>query len=117
MKLSRAFNKKSTGITGDIQRFSPVINVGFRKEAENTDPILIKVDFSLYELIINMKDGYRPTVQDKNRHTDFVSFIRQLIELGNKSKRVIIVPKDGDNKSRLQFEEFDTDFFEFKVVR
>lgn len=54
-----------------------------------------------------MKAGYRPTMQDKNRHTDFVSFVQQLIELGNKEERVTIIPKDGDKKYQIVFEEND----------
>ena len=55
-------------------------------------------------------------MQDKNRHTDFVSFVQQLVELGNKNSRVTIRPKYSDKNYKMVFEE--TDFgFEFKVVK
>lgn len=117
LKLKAAINKDASKITGEIQRFSPIISLRYKKDGQdNTKPVTIKIDFALYELISDMKAGYRPTMQDKNRHTDFVSFVQQLIELGNKEERVTIIPKDGDKKYQIVFEENDFGF-EFKVVK
>lgn len=117
LKLKAAINKDAPKITGEIQRFSPIISLRYKKDGQdNTKPVTIKIDFALYELISDMKAGYRPTMQDKNRHTDFVSFVQQLIELGNKEERVTIIPKDGDKKYKIVFEENDFGF-EFKVVK
>lgn len=117
LKLKAAINKDAPKITGEIQRFSPSISLRYKKDGQdNTKPVTIKIDFALYELISDMKAGYRPTMQDKNRHTDFVSFVQQLIELGNKEERVTIIPKDGDKKYQIVFEENDFGF-EFKVVK
>ena len=117
LKLKAAINKDAPKITGEIQRFSPIISLSYKKDGQdNTKPVTIKIDFALYELISDMKAGYRPTMQDKNRHTDFVSFVQQLIELGNKEERVTIIPKDGDKKYQIVFEENDFGF-EFKVVK
>ena len=117
LKIKAAINKNAKKINGEIQRFSPVLTLGYKKDSqESTTPIVIKVDFALYELICDMKAGYRPTMQDKNRHTDFVSFVQQLVELGNKNSRVTIRPKYSDKNYKMVFEE--TDFgFEFKVVK
>lgn len=94
LKLKAAINKDAPKITGEIKRFSPTISLRYKKDGQdNTKPVTIKIDFALYELISDMKAGYRPTIQDKNRHTDFVSFVQQLIELGNKEERVTIIPK------------------------
>lgn len=117
LKLKAAINKDAPKITGEIKRFSPTISLRYKKDGQdNTKPVTIKIDFALYELISDMKAGYRPTIQDKNRHTDFVSFVQQLIELGNKEERVTIIPKDGDKKYQIVFEENDFGF-EFKVVK
>ena len=62
-----------------------------------------------------MREGYRPTIQDKNRHADFVSSMQQLIDFGNKYSRITIIPKDGSQSVKMVFEE--TEFgYEFKVV-
>lgn len=117
LKLKAAINKDAPKIIGEIKRFSPTISLRYKKDGQdNTKPVTIKIDFALYELILDMKAGYRPTIQDKNRHTDFVSFVQQLIELGNKEERVTIIPKDGDKKYQIVFEENDFGF-EFKVVK
>ena len=63
-----------------------------------------------------MRDGYRPTVQDKNEHADFVSFVQRLIEFGNKGMRIELLPKDIQRDYRIVFEKNDFDY-EFKVVR
>lgn len=117
LKLRADINKSAVKIEGEVQRFAPVINLKYRKELDNTaDPAIIRIDFALFELIANMRDGYRPTVQDKNHHTDFVSFVQQLIELGHKANRVIIIPKGSNKQYRMILEE--TDFgYEFKVVK
>lgn len=117
LKLKAAINKDAPKITGEIKRFSPTISLRYKKDGQdNTKPVTIKIDFAFYELISDMKAGYRPTIKDKNRHTDFVSFVQQLIELGNKEERVTIIPKDGDKKYQIVFEENDFGF-EFKVVK
>lgn len=90
------------------------MRLGFRRD-DQSEVVTISVDFALFELICNMREGYRPTIQDKNRHADFISFIQQLIDFGNKSSRITIIPKDGDQSVKMVFEE--TEFgYEFKVV-
>ena len=73
------------------------------------------MDYALYEMISSIKDGYCPTVQDKNHHTDFVSFVNRVIEFGNKTSRILLVSKGDKSAPKLSFEK--TDFgYEFKVV-
>jgi DNA phosphorothioation-dependent restriction protein DptF len=66
-------------------------------------------------MISAMREGYRPTVQDKNRHTDFVSFVQRLIEFGNKASRISLVPKDGEQSYKIVFEK-NAFGYSFKVV-
>lgn len=100
----------------DVQRFSISIKVRFKKaNAPEPRTAELSIDYSLFELILAMREGYRPTVQDKNHHADFVSFVQRLIEFGNKSDRIILVPKGNSNNQKAVFEK--TDFgYEFKVV-
>lgn len=99
-----------------VQRFSTNVKLRFRKDSDsNPETAEISMDYSLFEMISAMKDGYRPTVQDKNQHTDFVSFIQRVIEFGNKATRIILIPKEQEHDYRVVFEK--TDFgYEFKVV-
>lgn len=115
--LKPFINKTTSLIDGTIQRFSPTLNLRFRKDSSDKSEVaLLNVDFALYVLICDMKEGYRPTVQDKNRHADFVGFVQQVIDFGNKEDRIILVPKESDKAYKMIFE--DTDFgYEFKVVK
>lgn len=116
LQLKSAINRQAVRVAGSIQRFLPTLNLRFKKDsAGNDETVEINIDFALYELISDMKDGYRPTVQDKNRHADFVSFVQRLIDFGNKETKIILIPKESDKDYKMIFEE--TDFgYEFKVV-
>ena len=104
-----------TAPEAEVLRFLPTIAIRYRDEKEEND-VTIYLDYALYRLIQSMKDGYRPSSQDCNIHADFVSKIKALIDLGEKRKRVIIVPKGNEEKSRFVFEE--TEFgYSFKEVR
>ena len=100
----------------DVQRFSTSIKVRFKKaNSPELHTAELSIDYALFELILAMREGYRPTVQDKNHHADFVSFVQRLIEFGNKADRIILVPKGNDSSHKAVFEK--TDFgYEFKVV-
>lgn len=99
-----------------VQRFSPTVKLRFRKDSDsNLETAEISMDYSLFEMISAMKEGYRPTVQNKNQHTDFVSFIQRVIEFGNKATRIVLIPKEQEHDYRVVFEK--TDFgYEFKVI-
>lgn len=116
LQIKSVINKNAKQITGTIQRFSPSLVLRFQKSNSATNEFAeLNVDFALFELISDMKDGYRPTVQDKNRHADFVSFVQRLIEFGNKHERVMFVPKESDKTYKMIFEEAEFGY-EFKVV-
>ena len=114
--IKPALYKVQTPETGNVMRFSTALKLRFRKASEaELETAEISMDYSLFEMICAMRDGYRPTVQDKNQHTDFVSFVQRLIEFGNKSSRIVLIPKDNEHDYKVVFEE--TDFgYEFKVV-
>lgn len=116
LQLKSAINKNAVQVSGSIQRFFPTLNLKFKKDfGGNEENEKINIDFALYELISDMKDGYRPTLQDKNRHADFVSFVQRLIDFGNKDTKILLIPKDNDQDYKMIFEESDFGY-EFKVV-
>lgn len=114
--IKPAIYKVQTPKTGDVLRFSTALKLRYRKASETElETAEISMDYALFEMISAMKDGYRPTVQDKNQHTDFVSFIQRVIEFGNKASRIELVPKDNEHDYKVVFEK--TDFgYEFRVV-
>ncbi len=114
--IKPAIYKVQTPKTGDVLRFSTALKLRYRKASETElETAEISMDYALFEMISAMKDGYRPTVQDKNQHTDFVSFIQRVIEFGNKASRIELIPKDNEHDYKVVFEK--TDFgYEFRVV-
>ena len=100
----------------EVLRFSTNIRLRFKKtNGAPSETAEINMDYALFEMVSAMKEGYRPTVQDKNKHTDFVSFVQQLIEFGDKGTRIMLLPKDNEKDYRIIFEMNDFDH-EFKVV-
>lgn len=90
----------------EVLRFAPVIQVRFCNEAK-TEQVSFSIDYSLYKVIMAMKDGYCPTSQDRNVHADFSSGITALSELGTKKSRVYIIPKRTKENTKFLFEESD----------
>lgn len=116
LQIKPSLYKTQPPTSGEIQRFSPTLKLRFKKSSDVvSDAAEISMDYALYEMVSAMRDGYRPTVQDKNQHTDFVSFVQQLIEFGNKGSRITLVPKDHEHDYKMVFEENDFGY-EFKVV-
>lgn len=114
--IKPALYKTQMPETENVMRFSTALKLRFKKSSDSEpETAEISMDYLLFKMICAMRDGYRPTVQDKNQHTDFVSFVQRLIEFGNKSNRIVLIPKDNEHDYRVVFEE--TDFgYEFKVV-
>lgn len=114
--IKPAIYKVQTPKTGDVLRFSTTLKLRYRKASETElETAEISMDYALFEMISAMKDGYRPTVQDKNQHADFVSFVQRVIEFGNKASRIELIPKDDEHDYKVVFEK--TDFgYEFRVV-
>ena len=75
----------------------------------------IDIDFNLYELLMRVKDGYRPNKNDKYNYINFVEFVNKIQKLGSQSKEIYIEDKQGLSISNYRLvynQEFET--FEFK---
>lgn len=117
LMLQPSIFKPKSANEEEIQRFSTNIRIRLKKkDGSDLETAEIDMDYALFEMIADMREGYRPTVQDKNRHTDFVSFVQRLIEFGNKGTRIELIPKDGEKNIKIVFEQNDFGF-EFRVVR
>lgn len=102
--------------TEEVLRFSTSLKLRFKNSnSSDLQTAEISMDYALFEMITAMRAGYRPTVQDKNQHADFVSFVQRLIEFGNKASRIVLIPKENEHDYKIVFEKNDF-FYEFKVV-
>ena len=90
----------------EIMRFIPVLNVRLAKDGgSDVETAEISLDYALFEMICSIQEGYRPTVQDKNYHADFVSFVNRVTEFGSKTSRIFLVSKDNPAAPKLSFEK------------
>ena len=114
--IQPAIYKAQPPSTGEVLRFATALKLRFKNaNSAGLQTAEISMDYALFEMISAMREGYRPTVQDKNKHTDFVSFVQRLIEFGNKATRIILIPKDNEHDYKVIFEKNDFGY-EFKVV-
>ena len=114
--IQPAIYKTQPPSTGEVLRFATALKLRFKNaNSAELQTAEISMDYALFEMISAMREGYRPTVQDKNKHTDFVSFVQRLIEFGNKATRIILIPKDNEHDYKVIFEKNDFGY-EFKVV-
>lgn len=114
--IQPAIYKTQPPSTGEVLRFATALKLRFKNSnSAELQTAEISMDYALFEMICAMREGYRPTIQDKNKHTDFVSFVQRLIEFGNKATRIILIPKDNEHDYKVVFEKNDFGY-EFKVV-
>lgn len=95
-----------------LQRFSPNIAIEFINK--NTSEIIkLTIDFSLYELIAKLNEGYIQTADDRNNHADFIIFVEKMLHAGSLGENILIVSDKGE-KSMVKKTGFG---YEFKVVK
>ena len=86
----------------ELFRFSPALKISFCSPDIPDRKVELTVDFSLFKMIKSMNKGYLPTIEDKNSHANFASFVQQVIELGKKSKTIELISKESP-KERFTF--------------
>ena len=95
-----------------LQKFRPVVIIDF-EDKDNQEVISLELDYSLYELIYKLSNGYIQTADDRNNHADFISFISKILRTGSSSESVLVVSENGQ-KAKLEKTNFG---YKFKVVR
>ena len=95
-----------------LNRFLPYIIVEFQDA--NGQSIRLDVDYSLYELIGKLKNGYVQTAEDRNNHADFISFITKILKTGSADKYMTAISEKGQ-KAVLEKTKFG--IYKFKVVK
>ena len=98
----------------ELLKFNPSLIIGYKSEDKGINH-KIDIDFNLYELLMRVKDGYRPNKNDKYNYINFVEFVNKIQKLGSQSKEIYIEDKQGlsiSNYRLVYSQEFET--FEFK---
>lgn len=97
--------------TEELQRFVSTIVIAF--EDPDGEMIYLDIDYSLYELIYRLNQGYIQTAEDRNNHADFISFVNRILQTGLLTETISIVSKDG-KKASISQSMFG---YKFRVVR
>lgn len=97
--------------TEELQKFVPSIVTAFEDSAGKM--IYLDIDYSLYELIYKLNQGYIQTADDRNNHADFISFINRILRTGFLTETVSIVSADG-KRATISQGMFG---YKFRVVR
>ncbi|CAI6085293.1 hypothetical protein PAECIP112173_04592 [Paenibacillus sp. JJ-100] len=83
-----------------LLKFLPMLTIAFRPKGGA--PVEIDIDFSLYSLLIRIKNGYRPNKKDKFQFIKFVEFIDQLSSRGNDKNELIFESKKFGKSKRYR---------------
>lgn len=95
-----------------LERFIPSIVVKYENQ-RTKDIISLDIDYSLYELLYKLKQGYVQTANDRNNHADFISFIEKILKTGSAEEKILVVSVDG-RKASVECTKFG---YRFKVVK
>lgn len=117
-KMSQRLNIKpnlsnlKTNDSNELFKFKPNLTLIYKSE-QKVKSYSIDIDFNLYELLMRVKNGYRPNKNDKYNYINFVEFINKIQQLGNQNKEVYIEDRSGSKNSKYKL-VYDEDFEEFK---
>jgi DNA phosphorothioation-dependent restriction protein DptF len=95
----------------ELQRFVPSVVASYI--ANDNDIINLDIDYSLYEILYNLGQGYIQTADDRNNHADFISFANRMLQTGKMKESVTILSEKGV-KAVVSKTAFG---FRFKVVK
>ncbi len=95
-----------------LQRFNPNIIAEF-KNSNTSEIISLSIDFSLYELISKLNEGYIQTADDRNNHPDFISFVEKMLRVGSLGENILVV-SDSGKRAVVERTGFG---YKFKVVK
>ena len=88
----------------ELERFLPEIHVGYNI-GTNGETAQLDIDFSMFQMIRMLNEGYIHTTVDTNDHADFMNFVEKLKRSGNAVDEVIIVSNTGE-RSILKHTKF-----------
>jgi DNA phosphorothioation-dependent restriction protein DptF len=75
----------------------------------------IDIDYSLYALLIRIKNGYRPNKKDKFQYIKFVEFIDKLNNSGSPKNELVFESKNFGKSNRYRL-QYDTTFDQYTFM-
>lgn len=103
----------------EIFKFLTMMTLHFKTRnssyAEESSIAAIDIDYSLYSLLIRIKNGYRPNKKDKFQFIKFVEFIDKLIRLGNKKEEIVFKSKQHGKTTSFRL-KYDATFDQYSFM-
>lgn len=113
-KLELKADTSSLPINKDSELIKFLTEMEIRYKGDNLDiSCSIDIDYSLYDLLIRVGNGYRPNKKDKNNFIKFIEFINKIECAGSQNNQLTFTEKNREEnkKYRLEFDE------EFEIYR
>lgn len=98
----------------ELVKFLSTMEIKFKSDRlEKSEAI--DVDYSLYQLLKRVTNGYRPNKKDRNQFVKFIEFINKLEIAGSQDKSLLFTEKNRDNNRKYRL-EYDDEFEIYKFV-
>lgn len=98
----------------ELKKFVTIMKLKYKSEKLERS-YEIDIDFSLYKLLLQVIDGYRPNKKDKNHFIKFIEFINKLQETGSQNEKLVFTEKNKDVNKKYKL-EYDTEFEFYRFV-
>lgn len=114
LKIKEHVQASKVDTSEKIERFVPYI-IAQISDQEEKQVESVNIDYALFKLIRDIKNGYRPNIKDKNNFISFVNTIDRIYGFGQQKKELNIENKNSENKGQYVLKK--TPFgFEFERV-
>lgn len=112
LELKADASNLPTNKDSELIKFLTEMDIRYKGEKLNNS-CGIEIDYSLYELLVRVGQGYRPNKKDKNHFIKFIEFINKIEGAGSKNNQLTFIEKNREEnkKYRLEFDE------EFEIYR
>lgn len=94
-----------------LSKFSSTILLNFNKKGDENNLAELEIDYPLFQLFMDIQDGYRPTKEDDHRSIKFLEFAEKIHEICTSSSEIMIVTEDSKQAYLLNQDRFGTRSF------
>lgn len=98
----------------NIKKFIGTLKLQYKDE-KTQESQGIDIDYSLYKLLVQINNGYRPNKKDRNHFIKFIEFIGKLEDTGSQNKELVFMEKNRENNRKYKL-EFDDEFETYRFV-
>ncbi len=76
----------------------------------------LDIDYPLYCLLMDIKNGYRPNKKDRSNYISFATFVDKVLEFGQQNKELLIAEKTGDAQAYKLIYDYEFDQYTFERI-